>query len=276
MSEHGPTERFTTRVAEYVRWRPGYPDAALDVLAERCGVGPGSFVADVGSGTGILTAPLLARGARVAAVEPNSAMRAAAAERLGSDARFSDVAGTAEHTGLDGASVDVVTAAQAFHWFDPPAARREFVRILRDRGAGGREGGWVALLWNERSTDASEFLAQYERLLRELAPEYAVVDHRNRASDEAIRSFYAPARVEHHVARHEQRFGWDGLRGRVLSSSYVPAPGEPGHDVLLTRLRHLYDQHTDTAGDIVWIYETSVWIGRICTAARDAGRVYHP
>src|SRR5437899_1233764 len=132
------TERFTDRVADYVRFRPHYPPAVFAELRDRLGLGAGSSVADVGSGTGISARPLLEMGCTVFAVEPNAAMRSAAEQWLGDFPRFQSIAGTAEATTLAEHSVDAVVAAQAFHWFDAASARREFQRILKPRG-------WVAL-----------------------------------------------------------------------------------------------------------------------------------
>ncbi|MBV8308551.1 MAG: class I SAM-dependent methyltransferase, partial [Gammaproteobacteria bacterium] len=133
-----PTERFSARADHYRRARPAYPAAALDLLAAHCGLKPGAIVADVGSGTGILTEQLLERGAQVIAVEPNDAMRAAAEEQLGAEARFRSVGASAEATTLPAQSVDLWVAAQAFHWFDAVRARLEALRVLR-------RGGFAAL-----------------------------------------------------------------------------------------------------------------------------------
>ena len=144
MSEKDPTRRFTNRVANYARYRPGYPPAVLTCLRDECGLSPGSTVADVGSGTGILTELFLANGNHVYAVEPNEAMRQAAELSLAHYPGFTSVDGRAEATTLADDSVDFVTAGQAFHWFDAAASRVEFNRILRP-------GGYTALVWNARA-----------------------------------------------------------------------------------------------------------------------------
>ena len=163
-----PTARFTSRVDDYVRARPGYPPEVVRLLETECALGPGKSVADVGSGTGILTRDLLETGATVYAVEPNAAMREAAEAALeplsppgerGRGEGFVSLAATAEATTLPDAAVDLVIAAQAFHWFDRDAARQEFSRILR-------EPRWVALVWNERAESGTPFLEGYETLLR--------------------------------------------------------------------------------------------------------------
>ena len=162
-----PTVRFSTRVENYVRYRPGYPDAVLAWLRAECDLTPAAVVADIGSGTGKLAELFLRNGNRVFGVEPNREMREAGEGMLAGFPNFVSVDGAAEATTLPAASVDFVTAGQAFHWFDRQTARREFARILKP-------GGWVVLVWNERRSD-SPFLRDYEALLREFASEYEQV-----------------------------------------------------------------------------------------------------
>ena len=154
-----PTLRFTGRVENYVKYRPGYPAGIIETFVKECGLTAGSVVADIGSGTGILSEVFLKNGNRVFGVEPNHEMREAGSRLLGKYAGFMSVDGAAEATTLEDCSVDFVTAGQAFHWFDRQRARKEFVRILKPNG-------WVTLIWNERLTDTSPFLRAYEDLLR--------------------------------------------------------------------------------------------------------------
>ena len=205
-----PTERFTTRVENYVRYRPGYPPEAIELLRSRCGLQAGAAVADIGSGTGILTELVLASGARVAAVEPNAAMRAAAEAALGGNARFRSVDGSAEATTLAPASIDLLVAGQAFHWFDAERARAEALRILRPRG-------WAALLWNERPSEATAFLADYEALLLRHAQDYARITA-SRADPVSMRRFLGES-MEAATFANQQILDVTGLKGRLLSSS---------------------------------------------------------
>lgn len=249
-----PTERFSSRVADYVRYRPHYPREVIGFLESQQAFWPGVRVADVGSGTGIFSRLLLEAKAIVEAVEPNEPMRLAGLTFIGPHPRFTSHAGTAEATGLDDESVDLVTAAQAFHWFDREKTKAEFQRILRP-------GGHVALLWNERLTETSDFLRGYEALLGRYAPEYAKVDHRNVAL-EAIRAFFAPEPVETATFAVSQVFGWDGVRGRLTSSSYCPAPGDPGHAPLLEELEALFNKEA-VEGKVSFDYATAVFCGRL-------------
>ena len=249
-----PTERFSDRVADYVKYRPGYPAEALDLLSRECDLGPALTVADVGAGTGIFSRLLLQRGARVYAVEPNAPMREAAERLLANQPGFVSIAGSAEATGLPDASVDMITAAQAFHWFDRVKARQEFLRILKP-------GGWLVLVWNEREVDTTPFLQAYEQLLKDYAPEYGVVDHRN-IRPEHIAEIFRPAAMRMRTFRYHQRFDYQGLQGRLLSSSYAPVPGHPNHAPMLRKLRELFERHQQ-AGHVDWYYQTRLFYGRL-------------
>jgi SAM-dependent methyltransferase len=254
MPQHDPKQRFSDRVENYVWYRPGYPAAVVELLRDECGLTPGSIVADLGSGTGILSELLLRDGCLVYGIEPNGPMREAAARLLAGHLRFRSAAGTAEATGLPDRSVDLVTAGQAFHWFDPVKARAEFLRILQP-------GGWVVLLWNDRRTGDSPFACAYDDLLHRCAVDYAAVNHKNLA-DEVFHAFFAPAGFRLRLFPNSQRFGFEGLKGRLLSSSYAPAPGQPGHEEILQALQALFDEH-QTGGQVVFEYDTKVYFGRL-------------
>lgn len=249
-----PTQRFSTRVANYINYRPSYPSEVLSALAAECGLQPSWIVADIGSGTGLFCALLLQNGNVVFGVEPNAEMRAAGERLLADYPGFHSVAGRAEATTLAAASVDLVTAGQAFHWFDAEAARVEFRRILK-------AGGWVALIWNERQTDSTPFMRDYEALLRDHAPDYAYVTHRELGESD-LAAFFRPMPMSVHRFANRQTFDWDGLAGRVLSSSYVPEPGRPGHEALMKRLGELYQTHAE-AGLVSFDYETTLYCGRL-------------
>lgn len=261
-----PTHRFTSRVDDYVRARPGYPDALLDVLREEVGLAPGHVVADLGAGTGLSAEPFLRAGHTVVGVEPNDAMRAAADVRLGNRSGWRAVAGSAEATGLEPASVDGVVAAQAFHWFDVEAARREALRILRTTsagaavpGPGAAVPGWAALLWNTRHTGGTPFLRAYEALLLEFGTDYEAVRH-DRRQEGRVRAFFGgPCRRR--VLDNAQRLDLDGLRARLLSSSYTPAEGDPRRVPMLGRLEAIFHEHA-REGTVELQYDLEVYSGR--------------
>jgi SAM-dependent methyltransferase len=248
-----PKERFTERVDDYARVRPGYPPELLDLFVRTCGLEAGRVAADVGSGTGILARMLLATGARVVGVEPNAAMRGAAERELAGETRFESVDGSAEATGLADASVDVIAAGQAFHWFDAPRARAEFSRILKPEG-------WVVLVWNRRKDTALG--RDYEAMLERFAPDYAHVRTRERSSEPNMRLFFGPSGAR--VARfdNEQRLDEAGLRGRLLSSSFAPPAGHPLHEPILRRLAEIYEAHA-VGGRVAFAYDTVVWYARL-------------
>ncbi len=253
MPASNATSRFSDRVENYVRYRPGYPAQALEVLKKECGLTPEHVVADIASGTGIWTKMLLENGNRVFGVEPNAEMREAGERLLAGFPAFTSIAGSAEATKLAYQSVDFVMAAQAAHWFDREGARREFFRILKP-------GGWLVLLWNERQTDATPFLRDYEKLLLTYGTDYEEVRH-ERTTD-AVNEFFDPEPFEQRVFALKQEFDYAGIEGRLLSSSYAPGPGHPKYEPMLEELRRVFDAHA-IDGKATFEYKTRVYFGRL-------------
>lgn len=250
-----PTRRFSTRVDNYIKYRPGYPRAVVEMLAAECGLAPASVVADVGSGTGILSEVFLRNGNRVYGVEPNREMREAGERLLAAYPSFVSVEGRAEATTLANACVDFVTAGQAFHWFERDGARREFERILRD-------GGWVVLIWNDWNTERSAFLHDYERLLMDFGTDYREVSMRYVDDDALVCPFFSGGEVHLKTFLNQQVFDFESLKGRLLSSSYAPEPGQPSFQPMLERLASIFDQHAQD-GRIAFDYDTKVYYGRL-------------
>ena len=248
-----PTARFSDRVENYVRYRPGYPPEVLDLLRAECGLQPSHIIADIASGTGVLTRLLLDNGNSVFAVEPNTEMREMGMHELESYDRLVSVAGTAEETTLRSASVDFVTAAQAAHWFDLPRARAEFVRILR------REG-WCVLIWNERCTASTPFLRDYEQLLLTYGTDYKEVRHERTTA--MIHEFFTPALCRERVFGLRQQLGHEGAAGRLLSSSYAPLEGHPSHAPMMHELRRIFHAHA-TDDKVEFEYKTRVYYGHL-------------
>jgi SAM-dependent methyltransferase len=250
-----PTQRFSSRVENYIRYRPSYPQAVVATLRDECQLSPESLVADIGSGTGLLSELFLRNGNRVFAVEPNPEMRLAA-ERLWQDhPNFVSLPRRAEATSLDDQSVDFIVAGQAFHWFDQGQARLEFIRSLRP-------AGWVMLVWNERRTSASPFLVAYEELLQRYATDYTQVDHRYVVDEAALSHFYGPGGFLLKTFPYRQDFDFAGLRGRLLSSSYTPEAGHPNHAPMLAALRQIF-QHHQVGGRVAFEYTTNMYYGRL-------------
>jgi SAM-dependent methyltransferase len=253
MPASNPTSRFSDRVENYVRYRPGYPPEALRALQAECGLTSAHVVADIASGTGIWTRTLLENDNPVFAVEPNPEMRQAGERLLAGFPRFTSVSGTAEATTLPDLSLDFVTAAQAAHWFDRQRSRAEFARILKP-------DGWLVLLWNERVTVSTPFLRDYEELLLTYGTDYAEVRH-ERTTD-AVNEFFDPAPFEARTFELRQEFDYTGIEGRLLSSSYAPGPEHPGYGPMLAGLRRIFDSHA-VGGRAAFDYKTRVYFGRL-------------
>lgn len=248
------TERFTDLVDDYVRYRPGYPPEALEPLTGECGLGPGAVVADVGAGTGIWTARLLDSGCRVMALEPNREMRHAGRQRLTEGDGVTWFAGTAEDTGLADASIDLVTAAQSFHWFDRWNARAELRRILKRQG-------YMAVIWNERHKETTPFLTAYERLLMDWAIDYERIDH-TRIGRADLEPFFAPSHVEEFRCDNRQILGLGGLEGRLRSCSYAPGPKHPDHAPMMAELRQIFAD-CERDGRVEMDYDCRIYYGRL-------------
>lgn len=250
-----PLVRFSDRVGDYVRYRPGYPPELIDCLRDRAGLGPGCSVADVGAGTGIFTRLLLQTGARVAAVEPNAAMRRAAEAELGRNPGFKAVEGTGEATGLPDSSVSLVTCAQAFHWLDARAARVEFLRILAPAGR-------CALIWNTSDPERSDFARGYERIKEEYGTDFGKVRHENKRAAEKLDGFFGRSRWEHRVFPNHQDLDLDGLLGRMRSSSYAPKEGHPAHAPMVRALEELFGRCSRN-GLVRMEYDTDLYLGSL-------------
>jgi ubiquinone/menaquinone biosynthesis C-methylase UbiE len=247
-------QRFSNRVADYVRYRPGYPAAVLDLLRKDCGLRPGHVVADIGSGTGFLSELFLKNGNRVYGVEPNVEMRQAGEEYLASYDGFSSIGGSAESTTLGDSGVDFVTTGQAFHWFEQNAARREFVRILKP-------SGWVVVLWNERRIGDTAFGRAYEGLLERYGTDYKSVKEAY-PDQQNMREFFGEGKFSLREIPNEQRLDWDGLAGRLRSSSYAPGPAHPNFGPMMAELNEIF-RANQLLGQVTIQYTTHVYFGRL-------------
>jgi SAM-dependent methyltransferase len=240
MSGTDSTERFSDRVEAYLAGRPRYPHEVVAHL-ESIGALPAlpnrGVIADIGVGTGLSANPFLAAGHRVIGIEPNAPMRAASTEFLARHANYEARDGTADATGLTDGAVDLVIAAQAFHWFDPRRFRAESLRILRP-------GGWAALIWNDRDTAATPFLAGYDALLVEFGNDYLAIRYRHQGTD-AIPVYFDGRVPPVAEFRHQRRMDWSMLEALAGSASYLPAPGQPRHAELMVALRSLFDSHAE-------------------------------
>ena len=253
MPASNATSRFSGRVQNYIRYRPGYPPEVLNALRAECGLTSRHVIADIASGTGIWTRMLLQNGNPVFGVEPNAEMREAGERLLAEFPKFTSVAGTAEASTLADQSVDFVTGAQAAHWFDRERSRQEFACILKP-------GGWLVLMWNERLTDSTAFLRDYENLLLTFGTDYQDVRHER--TTEVVNEFFDPEPFQERAFPMQQEFDFAGLEGRLLSLSYVPGPEHPKHAPMLRDLRRIFDRHA-VEGQVICEYKTRLYFGRL-------------
>jgi ubiquinone/menaquinone biosynthesis C-methylase UbiE len=249
-----PTLRFSKKVEDYIKSRPGYPNEIIETLRSDCSLTPDSIIADIGSGTGILSEIFLRNGNPVFGIEPNNEMREAGERLLKNFPRFSSINGRAEETTLPAGSVDFVTAGQAFHWFDRTLARLEFARILKPQG-------YVVLAWNEMQTESTPLMIAYEQLLQTYAIDYRQVDHR-RIDINVIREFFDPGYFKFKQFDNVQVFDYEGLKGRLLSSSYVPQAGHPNYAPLLEGLNEAFEVN-QIDGGVKFIYKTLLYYGQL-------------
>lgn len=248
-----PTRRFSNRVENYRKYRPGYPRAIVPLLESECGLTRQSIIADLGSGTGLLTEPFLDYGTRVFGVEPNAEMRAVGERLLAKYSKFVSVNATAEATTLSDHSVDLIVAGQAFHWFNRQAAKIEFSRILKP-------GGWVVLIWNGFRLETGPLNKGYQDIVLRYGTDYKEVRREVIGMD--VESFFTSGSCRCARFAFRQVFDFEGLKGRLLSSSYAPDPGSPGFEQMIADLRVLFDAN-QRDGQVDFDYETEVYYGQV-------------
>ena len=242
------TKRFSDRVEDYIKYRPNYPEKIVKILEEKINLDKDKTIADIGSGTGISSKLFLKNDYKVTGVEPNKEMREAAQQLLSGFAKFKSVNGTAEKTNLQDESIDVIFCGQAFHWFDKEKSKIEFNRMLKKNGN-------IVLVWNSRS-DKSAFQNEYEKILFDNIEEYKSVNHRN-IKDEEISDFFFPKKMHKICLDNKQFLDLEGLKGRLLSSSYCPKSGKK-HDQLMRRIEDIFEKY-QVNNFIEFEYETQIF-----------------
>ena len=249
-----PIERFSSRVEAYIKYRPSYPLEIINYLKTEAGLSSDHIVADIGSGTGFLSKLFLDNGNAVFGVEPNNPMREAAEKWLSFCAKFRSISGRAEKTSLDNDSIDFITAGQAFHWFEPEPTKKEFFRIAREEAK-------LVLVWNRRNLEDDALQIEYERILRNLAPEYIKVNHKN-IDDKKIVDFVEPSPLQKKSFDHFQLFDFESLIGRLLSSSYCPDEESDSFKEIKRLLLKLFEKH-EINGKVRFNYRADVYWAEI-------------
>ena len=251
--EQDPKKRFSNRAAYYARYRPRYPAAILDFMKRKLGLTAVSLIADIGSGTGILSELLLSNGNTVYGVEPNDEMRTTAEKELAAFLNFKSVRGTAEDTTLLAKSIDFVAAGQAFHWFNADKAKVEFSRILR-------HSGWVVLIWNIRR-DSTPFNQSYEQMVSKYAAlPYSRHDPRDKELGGNLKSFLGD--YLHETFRNSQALDYEGLLGRVQSSSYISLLEDSKYELMVSELRNLFNEYQER-GFVQIEYDSELYCGQL-------------
>ena len=246
----GFTSRFDHRASFYSKYRPGYPRELLRILGREIGFDSRDVVADVGSGTGLLTRLFLENGNRVFGVEPNDEMRSYAEGALAGFRSFVSVRGRAERTTLPRKSVDLVTAGQALHWFDPAEAAKEFARISKPKGA-------LCVVFNTRKDD--RFGRAYRAVVDRHERDFAKVPD---VDSEHLARYFKSGEYSEFVVPNEQSLDFQGLLGRLLSASYMPSPTDKkGFARLESDVRRLFGRFS-TDGTVKLRYRTEVYLGR--------------
>jgi SAM-dependent methyltransferase len=248
-----PTKRFSTRVENYIRYRPSYPPEIIPLLESECGLTSDMLVADLGFGTGFLTQLFLKHGNPVVGIEPNPDMRAAGERILANYSNFESIDATAEATTLADNSIDMIVAGQAFHWFDRTKVRVEFQRILKPNG-------WVVLIWNGFHVETSPLNNGYQEIVLRYGTDYKEVAREISGVD--VEPFFAPNRCKCAKFQFRQVFDFEGLKGRLLSSSYAPNETAPHFGDMIDDLRSLFAAN-EKNGKVEFDYETEVYYGQL-------------
>ncbi|MEO1515318.1 MAG: class I SAM-dependent methyltransferase [Bacteroidota bacterium] len=249
-----PLLRFSKTVQHYIKYRPGYPEAILELMQREMAMEEFSVVADIGSGTGLLSRLFLDNDNLVYGVEPNREMRQAAEELLDEYDNFSSVSGSAEQTTLGDESVDFIVAGQAYHWFDPAGFRKECLRLLSKEG-------WVIIIWNDRNDAHSEFMQAYEAFLQTYSSDYKAVDHR-RVDKKKLKKLFDKQDIREAVFDNFQQFDAEGLLGRYLSCSYALPEDHARFEEAKKRLQQIFDQFAEN-NQVTMAYHTKLFYGNI-------------
>lgn len=255
------TYRFSRRVDNYMQYRPRYPQAIVNLLQTECDLTDAHVVADIGSGTGILSELFLKNGNAVFGIEPDPDMRAGGEHYLRAYLRFTSIDASAEATTLADHSVDFVTAAQAFHWFNHTQTKKEFARILVQRG-------WAVVVWNVHRITETPFLIALEKFWQKdftgqrTQPLESNSAAFRRARPEYLTTFFAPHGFKEQVFDNPLVCDWNGLKGRVLSNRLALEGEDPRFKIMLDELKAIFEAH-QVDGTVTIEQDTYVFYGQL-------------
>lgn len=237
-----------------MKYRPDYPYGLITFLKKEGILKPESIIADIGSGTGISSELFLKEGNVVYGVEPNREMRHAAQKLLSGYKSFCSIDGTAEITMLPTHEIDLIIAGQSFHWFDKGKCKTEFSRILKSDGN-------VILIWNDRRTNSTPFLTAHEDFIKLFAIDYNEVNHKN-TDEKVFNEFYGSGNYNLISLDNYQHFDFESLKGRILSSSYMPDENHKDFNFMMSVLKKIFNRFQEN-GKVTIEYDTKIYYGKL-------------
>lgn len=249
MNEH----KFDQKGGIYSKARPSYPDKLFSYLTGNGYVGKATVIADIGSGTGKFTQQIGRYSEKVFAVEPNDDMRLIAEKNFADCSNIVSVNGSAENTTLSDSSVDFITVAQAFHWFDRKTFKAECRRILRKNGK-------VLLVWNDRDTDSNLIWENYE-INRKFCPNFKGSSNGIDFGKDSFADFF-DGDFEVVNFRNDLIYDKDAFISRCLSSSYAPKQGDETYNMYVNELRELFEKYSKNSV-VPYPYITRCYIGNV-------------
>ena len=249
----GADKIFNGTADFYFRYRPTYPEELMDTITKETGLNPKWVVADIGSGTGILSTLFIEHGNQVKCVEPNDEMRQKSLEILSTRGKVEFIKGTGENTNLPDSSVDLVACGQSFHWLDRRLAKKEFTRILRGRK-------WVALVWNDRVNEPGTFTGEYESVVRRYSKAYHSTGS-TVLSSKNISSFFNGSYKKFQF-QNVQKLTLESVIGRYRSASYAIKENDPKYESMIGEFSDLFKKY-ERKGSVEMVYITKLYLGHL-------------
>jgi ubiquinone/menaquinone biosynthesis C-methylase UbiE len=246
LKEFNPKCRFSNRVENYEKYRPNYPNEIINFLNTKIQLDKEDIIADIGSGTGISAKLFLDNGNEVYGIEPNAEMRSAGEKSLIHYTNFHSLDASSEDTKLESESVDVITSGQAFHWFEPEATKKEFLRILKP-------DGFVVIFNNRRKFSDSPFMNEYMKLISK----YSETEFSNSLNTD-LPNFFGLKIIHEEVFSNPQVFSLGRLKGDLVSYSYIPNEEDPKFNNMISEFELLFEKYSDN-GALIFEYETVLY-----------------